>query len=398
VREGRWGNERFNRFAPGELPNLAGSRILVVVGSLSISGGTNLILQYAAALSKAGADVVVVYMLGSRADAAWHPQGSRLTFKKINDVRTDFFDLTILTWWRTVYEIPKFKSAKYLYFVQSLESRFALNHDDSMAESLAAGTYTLGIPMVTVAKWLQNLLMTTTQSPVWRVPNGIDKALFPVANIATIDKTPRPLRVLIEGQSGVPMKAVDESIQVGLETSEVEIWHAAPERGGGDPRADRVFESVPLNKMKDIYEQVDVLLKLSRVEGMFGPPLEAFHSGRTAVVSRVTGYDEYIMHDKNALAVEVDDFASARSCIEMLGEDRDLLERLSMGALETASKWPSVHETAGEFVHVCWLQLVSSYNSTNLLEQITNLKSVTERLYRNGEDPRSIFSPNLVSA
>ena len=34
--------------------------------------------------------------------------------------------------------------------------------------------------------------------------------------------------------------------------------------------------------MADLYAQTDVVLKLSSVEGMFGPPLEGFHRGATA--------------------------------------------------------------------------------------------------------------------
>jgi len=45
---------------------------------------------------------------------------------------------------------------------------------------------------------------------------------------------------------------------------------------------------VLLQFLSDEYARSDVLLKLSSVEGMFGPPLEAFHRGATAVVTPVT--------------------------------------------------------------------------------------------------------------
>ena len=47
------------------------------------------------------------------------------------------------------------------------------------------------------------------------------------------------------------------------------------------------------------YARSDVVLKLSRVEGMFGPPLEGFHRGATCVVTPVTGHDEYVEHGWN---------------------------------------------------------------------------------------------------
>ena len=393
----KWGNERLNRFDKYEGRILEGSRILVVVGSLSISGGTNLILQYAAALRDSGADVVVAYMLGNNTDARWHPQCQSFEFKHIRTVQNDFFDLTVLTWWRTVYEVPKIKSAKFLYFVQSLESRFALNHEDIRNESLAAATYTLGIPMAAVAKWIQNLIMSMTHSPVWYVPNGIDKQIFPLARSSVANRGPRPLRVLVEGHSGVPMKAVDEAISVAVGVEGVETWHVSPSKGGGDKRAHRIFEAVPLVDMHKIYEEADVLLKLSRVEGMFGPPLEMFHAGKTAVVSRVTGYSEYIVHNSNALAVDVDDFASARHYLELLAQDGELLSRLSKGALDTAESWPSIAETSKVFVHVCWLQLTSNYRGTHLGQQVSKIEKEIKTQARGGGNPNILFDPNLVS-
>jgi hypothetical protein len=49
-----------------------------------------------------------------------------------------------------------------------------------------------------------------------------------------------------------------------------------------------------------VYRSCDILGKLSYVEGMFGPPLEMFHCGWTAIVYNVTGmmniYDIRRMH------------------------------------------------------------------------------------------------------
>lgn len=62
-----------------------------------------------------------------------------------------------------------------------------------------------------------------------------------------------------------------------------------------------------MKKQPEIYRSCDVIVKLSYIEGMFGPPLEMFHCGGTAIVYDVTGHDEYIVHEKNALVVKTDD-------------------------------------------------------------------------------------------
>ena len=72
------------------------------------------------------------------------------------------------------------------------------------------------------------------------------------------------------------------------------------------------------------------MLKLSRVEGMFGPPLEGFHMGATCVVTAVTGHEEYVEHGENGLVVDWDDVrgtaarstcwpATARCCTACAG-------------------------------------------------------------------------------
>jgi len=84
-----------------------------------------------------------------------------------------------------------------------------------------------------------------------------------------------------------------------------------------------------------------VLLKLSRVEGMFGPPLEAFHRGTTCVVTPVSGHDEYVVHGENGLVVDWDDTPGTARALDLLAGDRSLLHRLRHGALATARAWPS---------------------------------------------------------
>ena len=95
--------------------------------------------------------------------------------------------------------------------------------------------------------------------------------------------------------------------------------------------------------MPAIYRSCDILLKLSSVEGFFGPPLEMMACGGTAVVSRVTGFDEYIRDGENALVVEIDDKAGAIAALKKLVQDHDLRKRLSKNGIKTAESmsWSS---------------------------------------------------------
>jgi hypothetical protein len=118
-----------------------------------------------------------------------------------------------------------------------------------------------------------------------------------------------------------------------------------PERDLIDAHADRISGPIPHREMAGLYADTDVVLKLSRVEGMFGPPLEGFHMGATCVTTEVTGHDEYIVHGHNALLCDWDDLHGTTRQLELLGRDRRLLHELRCNALATAKGWPSWHQS-----------------------------------------------------
>jgi hypothetical protein len=92
--------------------------------------------------------------------------------------------------------------------------------------------------------------------------------------------------------------------------------------------------------MNEIYSSCDILLKLSRVEGFFGPPLEMMACGGVCVVGAVTGHEEYIADGENALVVDPTDIKGARGAVQRLIADRNLREKLRKNGLRTAAQWP----------------------------------------------------------
>jgi hypothetical protein len=378
-----WGNTRLQKFSSYQEHSLHGIKIFIGVGSLGISGGTNLIFNYAEGLRKSGAQVAIGFLIGNTTDAIWHSSWKNFEIKPINEFEGRHFDLGVATWWPTVEATLKLSCSRYLYFVQSLESRFALNYTEQGDKYRAAATYMLGLPTVTVASWLNNLLQSQTPSKTWLIRNGIDKGLFPRSFPSR--GTTGKLRVLAEGPLNVPMKAVEETLETLSNISEVEVWHVNPALGKSS-NSDRTFNSVPIFEMHKLYSEVDVLVKMSRVEGMFGPPLEAFHCGATAIVSRVTGHDEYIIHGVNSILVDVDDFDQLALEVQALRDDRDLVISLKEGAKKIADSWPEITTSQREFVSVCYFILTSNnlgvVNRKNTLEQLENLRRNTNEISR----------------
>jgi hypothetical protein len=107
--------------------------------------------------------------------------------------------------------------------------------------------------------------------------------------------------------------------------------------------ADDVAAGLSHEEVARRLSRTHVLLKLSRVEGMAGPPLEAFHMGATAVLTPMTGHDEYARHGHNALIVGYDDPSGTTRALDLLSRNREVLHALRVNAFRTASEWPDWH-------------------------------------------------------
>ena len=146
---------------------------------------------------------------------------------------------------------------------------------------------------------------------VFYVRNGIAKDVFAAAR-ARASRGRGPLRVLIEGYRGTPVQGRRRG---GRRRSRAMSRAAPPDRSSSrtatspaTSRRRRVLGRGRAGRAgRACYASTDVVLKLSRVEGMFGPPLEGFHRGATCVVTPVTGHDEYVAHGWNGLVIDWDD-------------------------------------------------------------------------------------------
>ena len=198
---------------------------------------------------------------------------------------------------------------------------------------------------MTEARWIaEELAELRPDAHCSHVPNGIDKDLFDPPD-ASPGRDDGPLRVLVEGSPQLWFKGVAEAVEVLRSDPGAAPRHArdAGAADPGDPRRLRRRRRARwrTRRCPPAYRRADVLLKLSRVEGVFTPPIEAFHLGATAVVWPVTGHDEYVEHGVNGIVAGWDDVAGTARWLDLLATDAELLGRLRRGALDTARSWPS---------------------------------------------------------
>jgi glycosyltransferase involved in cell wall biosynthesis len=180
------------------------------------------------------------------------------------------------------------------------------------------------------------------------VRNGIAKDVFRSPERVLPARSRQPLRIVIEGSRALAHKGVDEALAaVQLMREPRVVTLVSPHRADEHiPGADRVASGLSHPEMAALLRRQHVMLKLSRVEGMYGPPLEAFHMGATVVTTPVTGYDEYIRHGWNGLVVGWDDQHGAARALDLLARDRRLLHHLRHNALQTARSWPSWEQSS----------------------------------------------------
>lgn len=325
-------------------------RIVFLIQRSALSGGTYVVYQHALHASEAGHDVTIATLTRETPTLdVWHPAIPKLKFVHIDEAAQLSFDIAFATLWSTVLDLHRLPSRRYAYFVQSIESRFYPPEAATLRAFIDA-IYAWNLPGITEATWIRDHLEAHFGSRYHLVRNGIRKDLYRAEGprIAPPGGRRRP-RILVEGGFGA-IKNTARALATARRSGGSEVWLLTTTDIPWYPGVRRLFKSVPVDQVPPIYRSCDLILKLSLVEGMFGPPLEMFHCGGTAVVYDVSGHDEYIVNEKNALVVPMHDEAGVMRALRRLSDEPDLMENLKRGALETASNWPSWDTSSAEFL------------------------------------------------
>jgi hypothetical protein len=314
--------------------------VAFLVNDLQLSGGVGVVVEHARQLARHGITASLV-LAREQEDPDWRFRGlGEVEVLSLADARARRFDVALSTWWETTSALFDVDAAHHGAFVQSLEDRFYRR--DEPQRLGAALAQDLPLHVITEACWIAETLEELRPAQrVLYVRNGIAKDVF-VAPAALTVRRAEPLRIIIEGNPHVWFKGVGEALAaVRAMTQPRHVTLVTGVRDVDTTGADEVVGPLSHEEMAQLYARSDVVLKLSRVEGMFGPPLEGFHCGATCVVTAVTGHEEYVEHGVNGLVVDWDDPRGTSRALDLLAADRLLLHRLRTGALATARAWPS---------------------------------------------------------
>lgn len=311
-------------------------RIAYLLPCATISGGAAIVLQHLNRLQERGYKNLTLIIHEGKTNIDWF--NNKIPVIKYNKKRwledSSRYDLLIATHWSTAQMVYESRAKRKIYFVQSDERRFVLSKNNL---EKVDQTYRLPLEFMTEAKWIQRWLREEYAQNAYYVPNGLDLNTF--HRTEPLEKKGKKQRVLLEGPLSSHFKGMKEAYNA-VKDLNCEIWLISSS-GLLDPswKIDRFFNAVPQNKMKEIYSSCDVFLKMSRVEGFFGPPMEAMACGCPVVATRCTGYDEYIEDGTNALTVEIGDSEGAAAAIEKILKDKKLSEKLVLNGEKTAAEW-----------------------------------------------------------
>ncbi len=309
-------------------------KIVYVLSSNLVCGGHIIILQHITRLAKRGHNLFICILDESipaqSSSFAWFPNFNCSVVHPQNF--PDDVDICVATFWATVIPVLNFPAKHKVYFVQSDETRF---YDDLIIKNQVSLTYLSNIHYMTEAQWIVQWLQNNFGHQAVYIPNALDhKIIHPAKPIE--NKRKDRFRILVEGTINTPFKRVKEAIEAS-QCLNCEIWCVS---NGGKPdpdwQIDRFFYQVDFSEMKYIYSSCDILVKLSSVEGFFGPPLEMMACGGVCVVSDVTGYDEYIKDEYNALVIPNGDVNLAHQALKRLINDRELYNKLQQNGKLTA--------------------------------------------------------------
>jgi glycosyltransferase involved in cell wall biosynthesis len=330
-------------------------RIGIVMSGLGVYGGVNVALNWAVILAKAGyhLDIILPPAVGRPEIPFLCEQESRLLHLIAEpEARRRRYQAVIATSWATIAVMAEVSAEHHAWFMQAYESQFI--DPNSPAQADCDELIASQINVITSAHWLeQHVLRHYNFEPkqTFCVISGLDKSLWRSVPRDPLRPGGRPVCFLVEGPATDRRKNVARTIRLLEELGSAYKWvGAAVDRSLIGSNCCGLEERVPYHRMPQVYGSADVLVKASNSEGMFGPPLEMFATGGTAVAWNVQGAEEYMTDRYNSLLVPMNSWSRLKEAILELAGDPARVRVYQENALATAKAWPTWEDQAEQIV------------------------------------------------
>lgn len=329
-------------------------KINFVIPSTVLGGGVRVIFIYANYLTNKGHDVMVyVPKL-----FAWEDiQGGKINWKtsianslkrgkkvkwfqcdfpitlatKINDKYIRDADVTIASAWYTAKNVSKLspEKGKKAYFIQDYEVCA-----DGTDRNLVEATYTLGMDNITIAKWLDDIVLKCSGKHTTIILNGVadneifqaekrlnnPKTVIMLGNMSAHKGTNNGIAILKELQKKYKLRVIVYASTPSAQIPDSFEFYCQPQR----------------EKLMQLYTQSDICLFPSLREG-WGLIVTEAMAHQCAVVGNNTGaLSEIGINGENAVIAEDFDPNTLKACLERVICNDELLRKIQSGGLKTA--------------------------------------------------------------
>lgn len=356
---------------------MAVRRIGIALPLLGISGGINIVLNWGVILARAryGIDLILP-PTETQGTIPFLNEQDRRHFRIVSlpEARRVHYHTVMATWWACIPWMADLDADHYAWFMQAVEGQFA--EPNSEAQQKFDEVVASQMNVITTAHWLRRHIErhdTIEPKQTFCVLSGLDKTLWrPMARVP-LRRGRRPVRFLVEGPTIDPRKNVAQTVRL-LEGLKVPYrWVGATvDHAIIGPHCQGVEVQVPYHRMPAIYADSDVLVKASNAEGMFGPPLEMFATGGTAVCWDVQGAEEYMADRYNCRLTPMNSWTRLAEAVVELAENPEQVRTLQEKALATAEAWPTWDDQADQILET--IESLVPFNRSSLIRQVSRVE------------------------
>lgn len=325
-------------------------KINIIITGLFRSGGMRVIFEYANRLQSRGHDVVCFVSLkpyyfmrvGMYENLRKYVSAFKNYLKRenllmglyshcfdvkwvpcINNCFIRNADVTIATQWPTAYSLSGLDNdkGKKVYFIQDYE---AWNSDIQLVNN----SYRLNLRRITCSEYLRNLLFNDFGVDSYVVLDGVDFEFFNVhSKKYSNDKTLTFIDHYLD-KKGVTL-AIEVVNELHMRYNNLKFLCFGYQKYHSIPNFVTFIENPSDEKIRCIFQNTDIFLFTSLVEGFGLPPAEAMACKCAVVTSKVGAIPEYSVHGKTAIHVNPNNSNEFFEGVCYLLDNESELERIS---------------------------------------------------------------------
>ena len=309
-------------------------RITFILPALRISGGVRSTFELANWLQDWGHDVSVVYpLIPPRNGAKWYnikklAYRVRKTYRNLKhanrirwfDLRANLIrvpmlaeryipngDIIVATWWANAYDVNRYRKEKgeKFYFIRSYETWGG-------PEALVNKTYTLPLYKMVTSTWLKNLIEKKFGvSTIGPLLNGVNFNLFYKEGDGFECHNPKRVGMLYRWTK---LKGMEDGLKA-FSLVKKKYPNVQFVLFGGAPTLEeaKIVKNIDnieyynkllyKEKLREIYNSLDIFVFPSHLEGFGNPPMEAMACGAACVTTNVGAIPDYAISGETALVV-----------------------------------------------------------------------------------------------